>query len=65
MTPSVAQNEWGRRSAIDQCTTRHPGYAQSQRRRKIVEEVFGWVKTVGACGKLRYLGWGGTSFGSI
>ncbi len=56
VTPQVAQNEQGRRSAIDRRTTRHPGYAQSQRRRKIVEEVFGWIKTVGAGGKLRYLG---------
>ena len=31
-------------------------YAQSQRRRKIVAEVFGWIKTVGAGGKLCYLG---------
>ena len=56
VTPHVAQNERGRRSAIDGRTTRHPGYAQSQRRRKRVEEVFGWIKTVGAGGKLRYLG---------
>ncbi len=56
VTPHVAQNEQGRRSAIYRRTTRHPGYAQSQRRRKIVEEVFGWIKTVGAGGKLRYLG---------
>jgi len=56
VTPHVAQNERGRRSAIERRTTRHPGYTQSQRRRKIVEEVFGWIKTVGAGGKLRYLG---------
>ncbi len=56
VTPHVAQNEQGRRSAIDRRTTRHPGYRQSQRRRKRVEEVFGWIKTVGAGGKLRYLG---------
>ena len=56
VTPHVAQNERGRRSAIDRRTTRHPGYRQSQRRRKRVEEVFGWIKTVGAGGKLRYLG---------
>ncbi len=52
----MAQNERGRRSAIDGRTTRHEGYRQSQRRRKRVEEVFGWIKTVGAGGKLRYLG---------
>jgi len=56
VTPHVAQHERGRRSAIDRRTTRHPGYLQSQRRRKIVQEVFGWLKTVGARGKLRYLG---------
>ena len=56
VTPHVAQNEQGRRSAIDRRTTRHPGYRQSQRRRKRVEEVFGWIKTVGTGGKLRYLG---------
>jgi hypothetical protein len=36
----------GRRSAIDQRTTRHPGYAKSQRIRKRIEEAFGWIKTV-------------------
>jgi transposase len=56
VTPHIAQNERGRRSAIDGRTTRHRGYRQSQRRRKLVEEVFGWIKTVGAGGKLRYLG---------
>ena len=44
------------RSAIDGRTTRHPGYAQSQRRRKRVEGVFVRIKTVGAGGQLRYLG---------
>ena len=47
MTPHVAQNTRGRSSAIDGRTTRHPGYAVSQRIRKRVEEVFGWMKTVG------------------
>ena len=56
MTPHVAQNDRGRRSAIDRRTTRHPGYRLSQRRRKRVEEVFGWIKTIGGGGKLRYLG---------
>ena len=44
--PHVAQNSRGRRSAIDRRTTRHPGYATSQRFRKRVEEAFGWIKTV-------------------
>ena len=56
LTPHVAQNQRGRCSAIDGRTTRHPGYRRSQRRRKIVEEVFACIKTVGASGKLRYLG---------
>ena len=42
VTPHVAQNQAGRRSAIDGRTTRHPGYAISQRARKRVEEIFGW-----------------------
>ena len=45
--PHVAQNMSGRRSAIDRRTTRHPGYANSQRIRKRIEEAFGWIKGVG------------------
>jgi transposase len=56
VTPPVAQNTAGRRSAIDGRTTRHPGYAVSQRVRKRVEEIFGWVKTVGGGRKVRYIG---------
>jgi Transposase DDE domain len=55
-TPHVAQNDKGRRSAIDGRTTRHPGYAVSQQRRKRAEEIFGWMKTVGAMRKLRHRG---------
>ena len=44
------------RSAIDRRTTRHEGYRVSQRVRKRIEEVFGWVKTVGGGRKLRYCG---------
>ena len=55
-TPHVAQNTTNRRSAIDGRTTRHSGYEVSQRIRKRVEEPFGWVKTVGAGRKLRYIG---------
>ncbi len=47
VTPHVAQNTSNRTSAIDGRTTRHPGYAISQRLRKRVEEIFGWMKTVG------------------
>jgi transposase len=43
-------------SIIDQRTTRHPGYALSQRKRKRVEEIFGWVKTVGGLRKTRHRG---------
>ena len=56
VTPHVAQNTRGRRSAVDGRTTRHPGYGRSLRRRKLVEEVFGWLKTVGGGRKLRYIG---------
>jgi transposase len=56
VTPHVAQNNTNRRSAIDERTTRHPGYAVSQRRRKRVEEVFGWMKTIGLQRKTRFRG---------
>ena len=57
VTPHVAQNE-GRRggSAIDDRTTRHAGYKISQQKRKCIEEVFGWLKTVGALRKTRHRG---------
>jgi transposase len=53
-TPHVAQKKRG--SAIDGRTTRHPGYAISQQKRKRVEEIFGWMKTVGGMRKLRHRG---------
>ena len=56
VTPHVAQNDVGRKSAIDARTTRHIGYAISQRKRKRVEEIFGWLKTVGLLRKLRHRG---------
>src|SRR5215475_2252123 len=55
-TPHVAQNNKGRASAIDGRTTRHPGYAVSQQKRKRVEEIFGWMKTVRGMRKLRHRG---------
>ncbi len=55
-TPHVAQNNKHRRSAVDGRTTRHPGYAVSQQKRKRVEEIFGWMKTVGGMRKLRHRG---------
>ena len=45
--PHIAQNTTARRSAIDGCTTHHPGYEISQQKRKRVEEPFGWGKTIG------------------
>ena len=56
VTPHVAQNTRGRRSAIDGRTTRHAGYAASQRIRKRIEEAFGWIKTVAGQRKTRFRG---------
>src|SRR5438876_3754188 len=57
VTPHVAQNTGHRRrSAIDDRTTRHAGYAVSQQRRKRVEEIFGWLKTIGLMRKTRHRG---------
>ena len=53
-TPHVAQRMRG--SAIDRRTTRHAGYAISQRKRKLVEQVFGWMKTVGLQRQVRHRG---------
>lgn len=54
VTPHVAQRERG--SAVDRRTTRYPGYGISQRKRKRVEEIFGWLKTVGLMCKTRHRG---------
>ena len=56
VVPHVAQNTTNRRSAIDGRTTRHSGYTLSQRARKRVEEVFGWMKTIGLIRKTRHRG---------
>jgi transposase len=56
VTPHVAQNTSHRRSAIDSRTTRHPGYAVSQQKRKLVEEIFGWLKTIALLRKTRHRG---------
>ena len=56
VTPHVAQNISGRRSAIDGRTTRHGGYAASQRIRKRIEEAFGWIKMVAGQDKTRFRG---------
>src|SRR5271155_2826385 len=57
VTPHVAQNEHTHRSsAIDQRTTRHAGYGVSQRKRKRVEEIFGWIKTIAGLRKTKHRG---------
>ena len=56
VTPHVAQNVNGRRSAIDGRTTRHPGYKVSLRIRKRIEEAFGWIKTVAGQDKTKFRG---------
>ncbi|MCC2672836.1 MAG: transposase [Armatimonadetes bacterium] len=56
VTPHTAQNTSGRRSAIGGRTTRHPGYAVSQRIRKRIEEAFGWAKAVAGLRKARHRG---------
>jgi transposase len=53
ITPHVAQKQT---SAIDGRTTRHAGYHVSQQKRKLVEQVFGWMKTIGGLRKLRHRG---------
>ena len=56
VTPHVAQNTSGRRSAIDGRVTRHEGYGLSQRIRKRIEEAFGWGKEIGGLRKSRFRG---------
>ena len=57
VTPHVAQHITDRRgSAVDARTTRHAGYAISQRKRKLIEQAFGWMKTVGGLRKLHHRG---------
>lgn len=56
-TPHVAQNQNRRGgSALDGRTTRHAGYAVSQRKRKRIEESFGWLKTIALMRKVRHRG---------
>ncbi len=56
VTPHVAQNTSGRRSAIDGRTTSRAGYRASQRIRKRIEEAFGWIKTVAGQRKTKFRG---------
>lgn len=54
VTPHVARK--ARWSAIDRRTTRHAGYAASQRKRKLVEEAFGWAKSIAGLAKVKLRG---------
>ena len=68
ITPHVAQNAYDtgkakRRSNIDGRTTRHAGYAASQKCRKRIEEIFGWLKTVACWRKSRFRGLDRTAHG--
>jgi transposase len=57
VTPHVAQNvKRSGGSAIDGRTTRHEGYAISQKKRKRIEESFGWLKTIALMRKVRHRG---------
>ena len=57
ITPHVAQNEFGYGgSAIDARTTRHAGYRRSHQKRKLIEQAFGWLKTIALFRKLRHRG---------
>jgi transposase len=56
VTPHVAQNNTNRRSAIDRRTTGHASYAISQKKRKRIEESFGWMKTIGMLKKVKLRG---------
>jgi transposase len=56
VTPHVAQHTTKRSSAIDGRTTRHDGYLVSQRERKRIEEIFGWLKQIGLLRKTRHRG---------
>ena len=62
VTPHVAQRK---HSAIDGRTTSPPGYAVSQRKRKLIEEVWGWMKSVGGMRKSRYIGQAKTQMQSL
>lgn len=68
VTPHIARNDAltktgrRRRSTADARTTRHPGYAVSQRVRKRIEEAFGWAKTIAGLGKVKQRGIGRVGF---
>jgi transposase len=56
IAPHIAQIEGRCTPGLDARTTRHEGYAISQRKRKRIEEIFGWLKTYGGLRKTRFIG---------
>ena len=61
ITPHIAQNAYvteraRRRAAVDGHKTRHPGYALRQTKRKRIEEIFGWLKSIGGCRQTKFRG---------
>ena len=56
VAPHIARIEGRSAPGLDGRTTRHEGYAISQRKRKRIEEIFGWMKTVGGFRKTRFVG---------
>lgn len=68
VTPHIARHDTltktgkRRRSSVDGRTTRHAGYAVSQRVRKRIEEAFGWAKTIGGLAKTKFRGAGRVAF---
>jgi transposase len=54
--PHVSQNNKGRRSAIDARTTRHEGYAISQKKRPLIERTFGWMKAIAGIRQIKLRG---------
>lgn len=56
IVPHVAQIEGRRTPGLDSRTTRHAGYAFSQRKRKRIEEIYGWMKTIGGLRRSRFVG---------
>jgi len=56
IAPHIAQIDSRRAPGLDGRTTRHESYAISQRKRKRIEEIFGWMKTVGGLRKSRFVG---------
>lgn len=62
ITPHIARIEGRTTPGLDGRTTRHPGYAVSQRKRKRIEEIFGWMKIIGGFRRTRFVGQAKTQF---